>query len=163
MKSIKFNHIHHYFCMLAVLALTIWSMTGCTTNNGDIGPYYGVWNVDKILPVESTVGTSWNADGNFTTFAFQNNIIAVSLSNEFGNIQQQWGTWRVDNNSITFDFTHHDNTFGPDGYMYGAPEWIGFANGINVLSIKKLDGRKMVLSLNKDDGMVYTYYLSKQY
>ena len=61
-----------YTVIIAVLTL----LTACTTNNGDIGIWYGTWSLERMTVDGTDVPVN---DGNgWTNFAFQNNVVLIT-------------------------------------------------------------------------------------
>lgn len=149
--------------IIATLAILL-GLGACKTNNGDIGPWYGVWALDAIY-IDGSEDTSWQKPGEWTNFAFQNNIVKVALcSDRTVELEVSYGTWHDADGKMTMDFTHHDDQYTDQGYLYKAPTWIYFEAGmVTTLNIDKLTGKTAVLSTTHPDGRKYTYHLRKTY
>ena len=84
-------------CLYAVMA-------GCTHNNGDIGLWFGRWQLTEI-----------SADGNPLTeysgnmsWAFQRDIVGITTVTDYHSALETWGQWKSDDNtylSLNFDYT----------------------------------------------------------
>lgn len=154
MKTIK---------ILIITVLLTLTESGCVTNNGDIGDYYGTWALDEIT-VDGTRNDSWNADGTWTNWSFQNNIICIARFNDLGDKTEAWGTWSEQDGKLLLDYTHRENGTEYQPYPYVAPRWIFFRpDAVNVMKIDSRNGRKMVLSATGEDGATITYSLRKTY
>lgn len=149
--------------IFAILSLVL-CLNGCKTNNGDIGPWYGVWALDAI-DVDGVRDTSWQQPDRWTNFAFQNNIVKVAQVTDLQTEENvSYGTWAVSGDNMTMDFTHHDDQYTDMGYLYKAPTWIFFEAGVvTTLHIDSLTGKHATLTATHPDGKKYTYHLRKTY
>lgn len=137
-------------------------LTACKTNNGDIGPWYGVWALEQV-EVDGKADTSWQLPGYDTNFQFQNNIVVIAQQNLLGDYTQSVGTWTEDGRSVIFDFTHSSDDFKPGTGIYHAPSWILMDNGVTACNIDHYSKRKMILSFVNSNGQHITYTLYKTF
>ena len=156
MKLIRNIHI---FLTAVVLAAVLGS---CTDNNGDIGPYYGVWALDRVT-IDGTEATSWHDDENWTVWEFQNNIIFIERDWPDGNYDRRVGTWSATDTELVLDFNHTNPEYDPGTGPFAAPEWIYMEPGTNTLQIIRLTNRQMELSNTLADGRKVVYYLRHTY
>jgi hypothetical protein len=141
----------------------IFVAVGCKTNNGDIGVYYGSWALDAVS-IDGTADTEWCADGRWTTWSFQNDVICISRMNEYADLESCWGTWSEDGNRLLLDYRHHDDKYADGTVQYAAPTWIYFVrNQVTELSIDSQTSKAMTLSTVDSQGRKITYTLRKTY
>lgn len=145
-----------------VLAVMMSLLGGCTTNNGDIGIWYGLWSLDR-LTVDGADDTAYNFDG-WTNFAFQNNVVLITKTNQLADVTECYGTWQQDGDEMVFDYNHHDNLDEQSQQIYNAPAWIYFAaKSVTRCRILSSDSKTVTLQQVTADGKTVTYYLSKQH
>jgi hypothetical protein len=152
MKQIKI--IMLYFALAIFL-------TGCVTNNGDIGLYYGSWALDAIT-IDGSADASWNSNGEWTTWSFQNNIVCISRNNELGEQDERWGTWTETDGKLLLDYRHSDDNAAAGTSQYAAPSWIYIAkNVVTALNIESQTSKVMTLSQTDGQGRKIVYTLRK--
>jgi len=132
---------------------------GCQ-NNGDIGMMFGVWRLDSF-----SVGGELRSDRYIdnTTFLFQSDVMeVVSQYDGYMSAYQNYGTWAwKDENTLIFNFQHHDNRPASEQSAYTAPYWICFT-GDEPMEMRISDriGKKMTLTWQYE-GIDYVYKLKK--
>lgn len=153
----------HLNTILGTIALLLAAITsGCVTNNGDIGNLYGIWRLDKLV-VDDTDIAQPEADGSYTSWQFQNNIIEILRTTPRHDRIAHNGTWtRPSDKTISFDFTHGDNTYAPGTDLYRAPEWISFPEGKSTFDVITDDGKQLVLQYT-EAGHSVRYTLVKDW
>lgn len=149
---------------LAVLAAACF-LGGCTRNNGDIGDWFGTWQMTEV----SADGV---ADGKYAAnvfWKFQNDVISlVRVNTGVGehSRSQVWGTWEDNDDYLYLNFTYsEDATPGdPNGtYQYIPLEETHLPYGeVSALRIESRSGDKMRLEYKAADGVAYMYTLKKQ-
>lgn len=136
-------------------------LSGCTRNNGDIGKWFGNWQVEQI----TANGEPWQntADGQYF-WEFQNNIIKiVCVAPNFYDHEAYYciGTWQqTSDNTITLDFSHTD-----DNNIYHKPFWIMQfpTDKPFTLTITQDSGKKCVMKrIDESSGVEFCYYLIKR-
>ncbi len=143
--------------MLTALITSIIS-SGCNSNNGDIGPWYGQWKLTEIR-VNGQVDTQYT--GNIF-WAFQNSVIQMTEIISELDYNSRWGSWSQQGDELTLDFGHHDDSSVSDpstAWRYSPPAATHLIAGVNQLHIVKLSDSNIELTYNSPDGNVYTYYL----
>ena len=135
--------------------------TSCTRNNGDIGDWFGKWQVMEI-----------SADGKPEAgyepryfWEFQNDIIRIAYVGPQGydrEIYYCFGTWsQPSDNVIVFDFSHSDDS----GTLIYAP-FAGMhfpADKPFTLSITAKSGNNCTMKyLDQQTATEYTYLLRKR-
>lgn len=136
----------HLNTILGSIALLLAVATaGCVTNNGDIGNLYGIWRLEKVV-VDGSELAQPEADGSYTSWQFQNNIIEILRTTTRHDRVARDGTWaRPSGKTMSFDFTHGDDTYAPGTNLYRAPEWISFPEGRSTFDVVTDDGKRLVL------------------
>lgn len=138
-----YKHLNNILGVIGLLLATF--TAGCVTNNGDIGNLYGIWRLEKVV-VDDTEVVRPEADGSYTSWQFQNNIIEILRTTPRHDRVARNGTWaRPTDKTITFDFTHGDNTYAPGTDLYRAPEWISFPEGKSTFDVITDDGKRLIL------------------
>ena len=166
MKTIK--HIYLPVRTLLILVMSV-IFCGCTHNNGDIGQWFGTWQITSI-----DINGSAEKDYHGNMFwKFQNNIIEMVLldvEEPDATIACTWGTWAEDADCLLLNFTHTDNEYD----HVAGENWQGryFPLGeshlpygeITRLRIVSSDGNKLTLSYESTSqpDIVYTYTLIKR-
>lgn len=140
MKQIAKNMI----CLAALLMVA-----SCTTNNGDIGPWFGTWRVTEI----TTDGVA-DADyrGNMF-FKFQSTVFEMLLVYDDHGTENRFGIWNDDGKgNLTVSFPDVKYEPLPQSHMRAEQ---------NVLTFNGVQSSGFVLRLDSPDGHVYTYRLVK--
>lgn len=144
-----------------ILTLIMLSLSACTTNNGDIGVYYGTWALDSVT-IDGTTDTAWCANGQWTTWSFQNNIVCIMQSFGYQEIGNHWGTWSEESGKLLLDYRHHDDTNDDSSSIYEAPTWIYMEpHTVTTLNIEKQTSKAMTLSFVDSQGRTIRYELRK--
>jgi hypothetical protein len=145
---------------MLIFALVI-ALTGCRTNNGDIGVYYGSWAL-KSVTIDGVEDTAWSSDNMWTTWSFQNNVICISRTNDLQDMDTRWGTWSEDNGKLLLDFRHSDDNAAAGSGQYAAPSWLYFErNTVTTLGIDAQTSKSMTLSIVDANGRKIVYTLKK--
>ena len=164
-------------CMIFVVL----SFCGCTHNNGDIGPWFGQWKVERI-DKNGMPDTDYEGD---CLLRFQSSVVTVVLVTNNGYAESsslKYGNWEETGGYMHFDFKeglntplnklHMDKFVCPVcGYVgqsligvWECPECGTSAGEFKVecdLKVLIREGKEKQLQLVMDDGTVYTYYLVK--
>lgn len=143
--------------LFAALLLAI--ATSCTHNDGDIGPLFGIWRLEKMTRDGQAVDL--RADGlQLVTFAFQNQVVEINTTEDHNYLTTCLANWRRDGQTLTFDFDNTDAT-GED-VRYTPPSILGWRHGETCpTEIVKLDGKNMELAYVSPTGGDYRYWLKK--
>lgn len=153
--------------LLACIVVIVPALCSCTRNNGDIGPWFGMW---QLLEVQTNGVADADYEGNIF-WAFQNNVFQMILrSTEPGDLtrDQRWGTWQESDGMLILDFNHYEDLY-PEGYVDGYNIYVPFPQThlpygeASRLNIVKMKGSDMVLTYSPQDSeVVYTYILKKR-
>ena len=143
------------------------ALSGCTRNNGDIGRWFGTWQLEEI-----TVDGEVDADyGRNIFWKFQNDIICmvkVDSSDGMNRYEQVWGTWEERDNNLFLDFTYSDfentswNGYASNGLYVPFPVTRIPYGEISRLEIVSDNSKKLTLRYVGNSGMVCGYVLRKQ-
>lgn len=146
------------FLYTTIIALTA-LLTGCVTNNGDIGTWYGTWALERMTVDEADVPTV--DENGWTCFAFQNDVVLITRTTALGDVTERYGTWTEQDGQMNFDFNHNDD-FDPS--VYTAPAWLHFVPaGVTRCKILSSSSKAATLQQVTADGLTVTYYLRKQH
>lgn len=133
----------------AIALLLVIVATACTHNDGDIGPWFGLWRVERL-----TVDGKNDRDytGNLF-FAFQNTTVEQKMVHEDHTVTKMFGEWSESGNVLTITFP--DARYWPiDGYLLGNGE-------PNSLAVEHVDGKHINLTLITPKGKTVVYRLVK--
>ena len=163
-NNVKFPSGFRFWCL--VLAVYVMS-AGCTRNNGDIGDWFGTWQMTEISVNGVAVG---NYEKNIF-WQFQNDIInlkKVETGEGEHSRDDRWGTWEESGNLLLLNFTYSDDKnpvkSGESGNGAYAPlreQGIPYGE-VSTLTIENRSGSRMVLKYMTADNEAYTYVLKKQ-
>lgn len=132
-----------------ILLAAMLMVASCTTNNGDIGPWFGTWRVTEI----TTDGVA-DADyrGNMF-FKFQSTVFEMLLVYDDHGTENRFGVWNDDGKgTLTVSFPDANHEPLPQSHMRAEQ---------NVLTFNGVQSSGFVLRLGSPDGHVYTYRLVK--
>ncbi|MDE7349636.1 MAG: lipocalin-like domain-containing protein [Muribaculaceae bacterium] len=141
---------------LYMLVAYVCLLSGCTQNDGHIGPVFGSWALTDMtedgLPADT---------GDETVVCFQNEIVkVVRLVNPPYSVVTRYGNFSLSDDVLTMKFQVGPTPSG--SYMYMAPEWLHFPQDGEPIHFRvvKLNGSEMKLSL-ETDGKTYVYSFKK--
>lgn len=145
-----------------IAAVVMTAISGsCTHNNGDIGPWFGEWKLTSI-EIDGTPDAAYK--GNIF-WAFQTSVIEMiqvePVTPDVSDYGQRWGTWSQEENTLTLNFTHHDDNAAEGSGKYTPYPATHLPGGVSKLGIIKLSGSEIKLSYTANDGKTYTYSLKK--
>ena len=140
------------------LTALVLMMCACTSHNGDIGPYFGTWHVEKMA-------IDGDDDANYDDnlfFKFQGDVICMVVVNDAAHTRAEyWGTWSECDDKLTLNYTYGDDNTKPGYGRYAPPAASHLPGGITILDIIKLKGGKMQLRYVSNEDVTYNYYLKK--
>ncbi len=133
------------------MVASMFAMTSCTQNNGDIGTWFGTWHVEQIdmdnSPIDGYMGTDF--------FQFLSTLFQLRYTDATHAEKQTVGRWQDNGSSI-------DVTF-PDEKLV----WV-FLYGINMdkdavnhFTVEQLTSKEAILALKATNGHTYRYHLKK--
>lgn len=144
---------------LASVLLLLLSLTGCTRNNGDIGNWFGKWQLEQL-----TIGgvpDSFVAEGRFF-WDFQNDIVRIDCVQPYEHeVDYCIGTWsQPSDNTMIINFSHtsDENIFHtPFGALHFP------ADEPFTLTIVSDSGKECVMKRVDESTLTeYCYYLRKR-
>lgn len=133
-------------------------LTGCSQNNGHIGPIYGAWTLLEV----TCDGQKLEVEGEATIFSFQGEILQIThFISSADDFTKNFGNFAVNNNVLTLKF--EAGISGDSGYQYTAPAWLYFPpDGLPVeFRIIELDTKRLVFERTDAQGKVYHYDFKK--
>lgn len=145
---------------LAALFIMFAMLTGCTRNNGDIGNWFGRWQIMEItadgIPQEGYMQQYF--------LDFQNDVIKGIMVGPNGydrDYRECWGTWsQPDDNTLVFDFSHHQDK---ETGIYTPFPGLHFPDdGPFPVSVSETSGNKCTLRYVAPDGTEFVYRLRKR-
>lgn len=146
-----------YVALLLPIMMLLWG--GCTRNNGDIGKWFGKWQLQQLTidgqPSESV------ASGRFF-WDFQNDIIRIDCVKSYEHqVNYCIGTWsQSSDNAMTLNFSHTD-----DHNIFHAPfrDMHFPADAPFTLTIISQSGKECVMKrVDESTSTEYCYYLRKR-
>lgn len=146
--------MHRLTSLLIGFALLL--TVGCTQNNGNIGIWFGTWQVTQI----AVDGEPQKDYDNNMFFKFQANVCDIITVLPHNVYYQHFAEFtEVDSKTIIVDFSHTDE-WNP--VEFDAPLSSFLENGKNILKVTKHNNRKLTLTLQTAEGSTVTYSLKKQ-
>ena len=138
---------------LIIIALLLCGMSGCTHNNGDIGPWFGTWQVTGI---DADGAPLAEYDGN-VVLKFQSHVMESRTQYDHHSYTAYWCSWHEEEGALILEINPGEESAGyvPELHI----PWIP----VNTLRILSLTGSNACLSRLSDEGTEYKYYLKKLY
>lgn len=137
------------YTFIAIVVAIIAS--SCTTNNGDIGFWFGTWHVEQIdmdgSPIDGYMGNNF--------FQFQSSVFQLRYSDDWHNEMVTTGCWKDLGSEITISFPDESQVWV---LLYGIDM---NKDAVNHLKIESHKGKSLVLLLASSNGHTYRYYLKK--
>lgn len=125
-------------------------------NDGYIGDIFGTWKVESVSLDGQPAALRFP-----TTFSFQNSVVeVVALTDDYMGNSQRFGSWERNAESITLNFTHHDDSRPAGTSIYEAPAWLGMSSDTKIQMTCTISGRSMDWTWHSPAG-VYNYKLVK--
>lgn len=148
-----------YYKVVCTLAL-LFALTGCMHNNGNIGPWFGQWKVERL-----TIDGKDDPDyaGN-AFFRFQSSVFSICVSNPEQHVATiYYGTWEEKGNYVDAWF-NTENKDIPPFLGKNDMEKLGefYIKGYNCFRVIENNHKTKILEyLDEETGVTYTYYLKK--
>lgn len=138
-----------------LIPLLLMVLTGCTRNNGDIGKWFGKWQLQEMT-IDGTVDEACSQGTYF--WDFQNDIIRIDhiSTNEYlHEVRFCVGTWKQPSeNTMILDFNH--------GYEMSNELHIP-TDKPYTFTIVSQSGKNCVMKrVDESTGTEYCYYLRKR-
>lgn len=146
-------------CLTIIIAVLVMSfMSGCTHNNGDIGPYFGTW---KLTGMEIDGKPDASYSGNIF-WQFQSTVFCMRQVNAHHDTDIRWGSWEeTDDGMLVLNFTHRDDEHPTGSSIYSPIPATGLATAVNYLTIEKKSSSHLTLTYLSEEGLTYCYHLLK--
>lgn len=137
---------------LITLVVAALMPTGCTHNNGDIGPIFGTW----VLREASCDGQRLDVESFLVTWSFQNNILSEMVTLPHNTTHETWATWGWgDEGRVLYvDFTHCWQI--PQCKALGFPE-----DSKAAFTVKEFNKKTLSLVYIHENGSTYAYRFDK--
>ena len=131
-------------------------LTSCTTNNGDIGEWFGTWKVTEIKvgdePMEGYDGSLF--------MVFQSNVVEMLQVGEHQSYNRCFGDWAEEGRLLILNFSYSTtNTQDPD---YTLPPVTMMQQAIVNCTLLKNDDRDKIFTFTGTDDKTITYTIHKQ-
>lgn len=133
------------------------TLSGCTTNNGDIGDWFGMWQLDSIT-IDGEPDTGYEGD---QVWMFQSEVFCMRTIGPMHAVTSSWGTWSADEKILTLDFSHSEANEDKIGDYTPFPS-SHLVKGVNRLSIDRMTSRTLILSMTTPTA-TYTYHLTHRH
>lgn len=149
-----------YLRPLAVMAVMMAVVTGCTHNNGDIGPLFGSWTLQEIT-IDGTPDASY---GHNMTWNFQNHNLSIMTVYPHHDRAENMGTWEwvTQDRVIGLNFTYKNADGVVGGSPFCPPPGLHLPSGqILVMDVAQLTSSDMTLVYENADGEMIKYKFTK--
>lgn len=169
MKATKISHkiLSNKTISFLLLILGLCLTTSCTHNNGDIGDWFGFWQLETI-EVDGTADANYHS----TIFwKFQNCVIEMQKISEDPDDpvrSEAFGTWEDTGDQLILDFSYSDNQnpteLGESGkgiYAPYAETRLPYGKPAS-LEILSSSGSRKELQYITENGERVTYYIVKR-
>lgn len=143
---------------LLIVGLIALIAGSCTHNNGDIGFWFGTWQLTEIS-VDGEKQQDYNRN---IFFKFQANVCDIITVRQHNDYRQFFAEFKPqENGTIIIDCGHTSGTDDFHDYDFDMPEGVAFKKGENLLKYNKINSRKVTLTF-ENDGKTIIYTLKKQ-
>ena len=111
--------------------LIISTFFSCTRNDGNIGPWFGMWRIERIIKneIEESINDKY--------ICYQSQVVCLRLIKENHEYEECYGLYEIRNDKIAFTLE--------EGKMYIAEEFL-FFNPETILDIEKITVKELILS-----------------
>lgn len=133
--------------IIALLGILMLLATGCTHNNGDIGPLFGQW---KVTTMEGN-GTQLPEYAGNMFWSFQSQTIEIKTVGDNHTTRSGFGNWSREGDELLLDFPDTDRQ--PPAESHLPPQCR--------LHIIMLDRGKAIIEYRLPEGGSITYTLKK--
>ena len=138
--------------------LTIFSLTFLPScqNNGDIGPWYGMWKLTS-LTIDGEEDPAY--EGN-VFWKFQTGV--VQMIRYYNSSSTRTGTWKEKSGTLELTYVYSDDANDEASKKYSTLTGMHLpATGVIPLEIGKRPSSKMVLKSRSEEGVTYVYTFKK--
>ena len=134
--------------LLPFVALVALIPSGCTHNDGDIGPLFGNW---RLVSVAGDTEGHRVPDGYYVDWGFQNTTIHMSMTMPGHRVDNRYGNYRLEDNTLFLDFTDSEEGYGKPLLSLPAQ---------SELQVLRLDGRHrelLYVPTPESQGTTFTF------
>lgn len=139
---------------LIISLLSVFMLSGCMHNNGDIGNYFGTWKL-------STINVDGVDDPEYKEnifFQFQSNVFRLVQNRTQNDITEYFGTWSETDNIMVLKLNYKVN---PESEVYHIPTITRLIKGDNIIAVKHESNNRMIWTFSSE-GQTIIYTLKKQ-
>jgi hypothetical protein len=122
------------------------AFASCTRNHGDIGIWFGTWQVERI----NADGTPVAVEGDYF-FQFQNKVFRVSMVGDHEQLVESYGTWDENGDKMIISF--------PDSTAFYI--LMPGLEDHNVFTVTTTSSREVTFTKTDAKGNTYNYQLHK--
>lgn len=138
--------------------ILLFMLSGCTQNNGNIGPYFGLWKLSE-LTINGEADPAYHDN---IVWKFQSAAISMIRILDHHESSDCYGTWKeTDPKTLQMEFIYHDDSDPKGTWKYAPLPETHLPTGIFSLEIIHLSSKRMQLKYQNPDGTVYGYKLEK--
>lgn len=145
--------------IIRIFVLLWVAVAAACTNNGDIGPYYGTWTLDRMT-LDGVMDEDY---GRNISWAFQNNVLRITVVSVHHDEDAHFATWKETGSGhvLQVNFQNSADGIPPGEAGYAPPPQLHLPkNRIIDFDIVKMTGSKMHLRYVTDDGVTVDYYFT---
>lgn len=139
---------------LIISFLSVFMLSGCMHNNGDIGNYFGTWKL-------STINVDGVDDPEYKEnifFQFQSDVFRLVQNRTQNDITEYFGTWSETDNILVLKLNYKVN---PESEVYHIPTITRLIKGDNIIAVKHESNNRMIWTFSSE-GQTIIYTLKKQ-
>lgn len=139
---------------LIISLLSVFMLSGCMHNNGDIGNYFGTWKL-------STINVDGVDDPEYKEnifFQFQSDVFRLVQNRTQNDITEYFGTWSETDNIMVLKLNYKVN---PESEVYHIPTITRLIKGDNIIAVKHESNNRMIWTFSSE-GQTIIYTLKKQ-
>ena len=139
---------------ISLLLLTaLLAVAACTHNNGDIGNWFGTWNIEEVAADGVAVNLDPANVGAHYFLQFQTSVVCLRHDDTRHNGGASYGTWQENDDQFTLDFPDEK---ARDVFLPGLDKH-------NTFTITSRSGNTVVMETVDAGGVHYRYTLKKLY
>lgn len=125
-----------------IVALLMAVATSCTSNDGNIGFWFGQWKVTSIT-VNDSIATSQDRT---LYFSFQSGVIEQKIIYSAHAYNQAFGSWSENEAQKTVTFTFYEDLYEPiDGYLSTGDNVLSYSHSGDNLTLTLVDSTQTVV------------------
>lgn len=129
-----------HIALIATLLVAV--ATSCTSNDGDIGFWFGQWKVTSI----TVDGTAVTSEDETLYFSFQSGVIEQKIIYSSHAYNQAYGSWSENGAQKTVTLTFYEDLYEPiDGYLSTGENLLSYSHSGDNLTLTLSDGTQTVV------------------